>query len=570
MILVKRLSMLLLILVADVLLLSAQGGASELYDYVNQFGADERALRRKYTIRESAEYYDRFTKLYADWRDTLNKVSLDELSLEGKADLVLLKNKLEERDYFLQIAYSKFKEIHHVLEVAAPLYDFVKARRYGAIPDYKLLAKTFQEISQELEEAQVTLKSTPFENWLVADKAHQAVNSLRHSLKEAYGFYFGYDPNFTWWMEKPYAALSKSLEAYSQFLVDNYSSGSLKDDGSGIIGKPIGKKAIRQSLAFSYIAYSAEELIAAAEEQFQYCEAEMLKASQELGFGKDWKAAMEYVKNTYVPAGEQPQLIDSLAWEAIDFVEKNDLITVPELAKETWRMIMMTPERQKVNPFFTGGEVISISYPTNTMDHDDKMMSMRGNNPNFSTATVHHELIPGHHLQQFMTSRYKPYRRLFSTPFWTEGWALYWEINLWNKQFPDTAEERIGMLFWRMHRCARIIFSLSYHLEKKTPQECIDMLVDRVGHEYANAEAEVRRSFTSGYDPLYQIAYMVGGLQFYALQKEMMALGWTEKQYHDTVLRQGNMPVEILRKLLKKEDIPSNFKTKWRFSTDFK
>jgi uncharacterized protein (DUF885 family) len=40
------------------------------------------------------------------------------------------------------------------------------------------------------------------------------------------------------------------------------------------------------------------------------------------------------------------------------------------------------------------------------------MMSMRGNNPSFSRATVFHELIPGHHLQGFMAARYRPYRGL--------------------------------------------------------------------------------------------------------------------------------------------------------------
>ena len=54
---------------------------------------------------------------------------------------------------------------------------------------------------------------------------------------------------------------------------------------------------------------------------------------------------------------------------------------------------------------------------------------------------------------------------------------------------------RAGALFWRMHRCARIIFSLGFHLEKMTPKECIDLLVDRIGHERDNATAEVRRSF---------------------------------------------------------------------------
>ena len=106
---------------------------------------------------------------------------------------------------------------------------------------------------------------------------------------------------------------------------------------------------------------------------------------------------------------------------------------------------------------------------------------------------------------------------IFSTPFWTEGGALYWELLFWDLKFPKTPENKIGMLFWRMHRCARIIFSLNFHLEKMTPQQCIDFLVERVGHERDNATAEVRRSFDGSYGPLYQIAYLIGGLQIYSL-----------------------------------------------------
>src|SRR5688500_20258154 len=82
-----------------------------------------------------------------------------------------------------------------------------------------------------------------------------------------------------------------------------------------------------------------------------------------------------------------------------------------------------------------------------------------------------------------MAALNKPYPGVFSTPFWSEGNALYWELLLWDLNFAKTPEDKIGMLFWRMHRCARIIFSLSFHLEKMTPQECIDLLVNRVGHE---------------------------------------------------------------------------------------
>ena len=153
-------------------------------------------------------------------------------------------------------------------------------------------------------------------------------------------------------------------------------------------------------------------------------------------------------------------------------------------------------------------------------------MSMRGNNVHFSRATVHHELIPGHHLQGFMTERYNPQREAFETPFWIEGWALYWEMLLWDLGFPRRPEDRIGMLFWRMHRAARIIFSLSFHLGRWTPA-AVHRLPGgpRRPRARPTPTAEVRRSFNGDYPPLYQVAYMIGGLQFRALHHELVDAG---------------------------------------------
>ena len=214
-------------------------------------------------------------------------------------------------------------------------------------------------------------------------------------------------------------------------------------------------------------------------------------------------------------------------------------------------MEMMTPARQRVNPFFLGGDTIIVSYPTDTMTHEEKLMSMRGNNEHFARATVHHELIPGHHLQQFSTKRYRPYRREFETPFWIEGWALYWEMLLWDKGFARSAEDRIGMLFWRKHRCARIVFSLGFQLGRMTPEQCVEYLIERVGHEPANASAEVRRSVMGGYPPLYQAAYMLGGLQIRALRVELVDSGkMTERDFHDAILREGPIPIAMVRAAL--------------------
>nr|WP_287938736.1 DUF885 family protein [Algoriphagus sp.] len=540
--------------------------ATELVNLITTYQADRGALSRLYTNRLSAEYFARMESFNQDYLKTLQAQNYDALSEDGKIDYVLFRNFLEKQLAELDLEKRDFMAIQSVVAFGKPLEDFVVARRRAKQPDAQALAVSWDAVAKAVAAQHKSLASaSKYTSWQQADLAAQAVESLSRVVKEAYDFYYDYDPAFTWWMPEPWKKLDAGMKAYAKALREHYTN-SVKDDGSGIIGKPIGREALEKQLAFEMIAYSPEELIAEAEKQFAWCEKEMLKASNELGFGNDWKAALEMVKETYLPAGAWPEEVARLGEEAIDIMVKNDWLTVPPLAIETWRTSMISAERQRVSPFFLGGEVIQISYPTSEMSHEEKMMSMRGNNPHFSRATVQHELIPGHHLQQFMNQRYMTHRRPFGTPFWTEGWALYWEFVLWDRNFPRDAKDKVGMLFWRMHRCARIIFSLNYHLGKMTPQQCIDLLVDKVGHERANAEAEVRRSFEGSYGPLYQIAYMIGALEIYSMRKELVDSGkMPEKQFHDLILTQNAMPIEILRAKVTGKPLDKNHKASWRF-----
>jgi hypothetical protein len=328
---------------------------------------------------------------------------------------------------------------------------------------------------------------------------------------------------------------------------------------------PVGAEALAQYLQRAMIPYMAAELIAIAEREFEWLDRATVDAARRMGFGDDWRAAVEAVKDSAVAPGEKPNLIRDLAYQSEAFLEQHNSITVPPLMREIWRMGMRGPQGQLTNPFFTGGLQITISYPTDSMTHDFKLMSMRGNNPHFNRATVHHELIPGHGLQSFMTSRFNPHRSLFSTSFWGEGWALYYEFVLWDQGFPRNAADEIGMLTWRKHRAARIIFSLKYHLGEMTQQQAVDFLVDRVAFERSNSEAEVLRSIEHR-DPLYQLAYMIGGLQFYALRKELVDTGrMSEHEFHDTILQGGRMPVEAVRLRLTGEGLARDYRTRWRF-----
>ena len=514
-------------------------------------------------------------QFYADWQNSLEQVKFEGLSQDGRIDYLLFKNLLEYQRRRIDRDEKRISEVSEYLPGWKTIVGLEESRRNMETIDSKqaagLLAGLTDQLGQTKKVIKAGLAGQDNSNGLNIRKTHARraagmVRDLRNLLKRWFGFYNGYDPLFTWWVGDPYKELDQTLEAFAAFLREEV-VGVAEDDNTGpVTGDPIGKGALLSELANEMIPYSPDELLEIGKKEYAWCEAEMIKASRELGYGDDWLWALEYVKTLHVAPGDQPKLIKEQALEAIEFVEEHDLLTIPQLARETWRMEMMSPERQRINPFFTGGEVIRVSFPTNTMAYEQKLMSMRGNNIHFSRATVHHELIPGHHLQGFMSSRYRTHRRIFRTPFWGEGWALYWEMLLWDYGFQQSPENRIGMLFWRMHRCARIIFSLSFHLEKMTAQECIDFLVNRVGHELDNATAEVRRSFETNYSPLYQCAYMLGGLQIRALHEELVKSGkMSNREFHDAVLKENSIPIEMVRASLIHQPLTENFEPRWKF-----
>ncbi len=518
------------------------------------------------------------------WLQELNALDFDQLNRSGQVDFILFRNELEHSIQEIQRDRMEREESAFLFPFGDAIVLLEQSRRVLAPQDWQEVAGKLAELHQQVEDSRRTLaeklESAPSSfDQRVANRAFSTASDLQRTLERWFRFYDGYDPLFSWWNRTPFERLKESFRSYRnelQTLVNQRYNTTTeagtdpsngREDGSDIVGLPIGRDALISELRFEMIPYSPEELIAIAEREYDWCEARMLEASASLGFGDNWKAALEAVKQRYVDPGEQPKLIQDLALEAIDYIEDNELITLPSLCKSSWRMAMMSPERQLVNPFFTGGETITVSYPTDSMSHEAKLMSLRGNNRHFSRATVHHELIPGHHLQGFMTARYATHRRLFATPFWLEGWALYWELLLWDRGFATSPEDQIGMLFWRMHRCARIIFSLNFHLGQLTPQECIALLIDRVGHEPANAIAEVRRSVATNYGPLYQAAYLLGGLQFRALRQELVESGrMTDRAFHDAILRENQIPVAMVRALLDPE-IPLTPETQpdWRF-----
>ena len=361
---------------------------SELRDLVERFAIDGRDLNRRWPVDYSVAQTAALRGFQTAWQARLGEVEFDKLSQEGKADYLLLRNRLGHELSLLARDEARFAEMRGLLPFAEAVMDLHERQRRMETVVPETTARILARVADQAAAANRQLDSVAARpTKIVAYRAAAQILSLRETLRRWYDFYAGYDPLFTWWSKAPYEKTSEALQKYAATLREKV-VGVRPGEDDPIIGDPIGRAALLEDLAYEMIPYSPEELIEIAEREFAWCEAEMLKASRAMGFGEDWRAAMEKVKTLHVEPGKQTDLVRDLAREAVAFIEQRGLVTVAPLAKDDWWMEMLSPAQQKVSPFFLGGSLIQVSYPTDAMAQEDKMMTMRGNNIHFSRATV--------------------------------------------------------------------------------------------------------------------------------------------------------------------------------------
>ncbi|KAK7431635.1 hypothetical protein QQZ08_001853 [Neonectria magnoliae] len=531
--------------------------------------ADLSELREFYNIDIAPRRYDALSTYHEDELDLLNKIDFEELDQEGKVDYILLRTFHTRQINNLDLQKSSQKDYEILLPFADDLIELLEARQDVKPLVAKEAANTLNGIQKSIAQASKKVQDGGFNvTETTGYLASKAITGLLERFAEWYTFYSTYDPLFDFWVTIPWQSTNTTLTEYLTVVETKLAGMHQEGEQDAIVGEPIGRAGLEVELKAEMIPYTPEQLIEIGNQEFEWCEREMIAQSKAFGFDEDWKQALEHVKNDYMDPGKQTEYIRELVVEGSNFVTERDLVTVPPLANSTWRMAMIDAERQKVSPFFLGGPVIQVSYPVEEMEHDLKLMVMRGNNKHFARATAFHEMFPGHRLQLYMADRYNSHRRyMFDTPFFVEGWALYWEMLFYDRDdFHTSPEGRIGALWWRMHRCLRIIFSLRFHLGELSAQEAVDMLVDRIAHERSNAEGEVRRSLEGSYSPLYQAGYMLGALQLWKLRELVVASGkLSEKEYHDAILKTGMMPIEMVKALIMDDGLSRDFETEWEF-----
>ncbi len=166
------------------------------------------------------------------------------------------------------------------------------------------------------------------------------------------------------------------------------------------------------------------------------------------------------------------------------------------------------------------------------------------------TALTLHEATPGHHLQNALALEVEnapEFRKQFYPHAYGEGWGLYSEKLGVEMGVYQTPYDDFGRLSYEMWRACRLVIDTGIHAKGWTRQQALDYLAANTALSLHNVQTEVDRYIAW---PGQALAYKMGELTLWELRaKAERELGakFDIREFHDTVLDDGGLPLDILR-----------------------
>ena len=192
---------------------------------------------------------------------------------------------------------------------------------------------------------------------------------------------------------------------------------------------------------------------------------------------------------------------------------------------------------------------------------DDEIDQRLSSNSHGVIPTVSvHEAYPGHHWHLVMRRIHaSKLRRVLSTPYFTEGWALYAERVMREQGFFDDPIAELHHLEASIFRAVRIVVDTSLHLGEMTVEEAIDVLQRRLAMPEPTARAEVGRYCAW---PTQASSYLTGCLEIMRIRArwlEARGLGNVApsdlepavlREFHDAIVSSGALPLGLAERVM--------------------
>lgn len=174
--------------------------------------------------------------------------------------------------------------------------------------------------------------------------------------------------------------------------------------------------------------------------------------------------------------------------------------------------------------------------------------------PKFNMPSLlYHETVPGHHYQIAISQEMNllPLRRALEFTGYTEGWALYAERLMSELgAYKDDPYGDLGRLQYEAFRAARLVVDTGIHDKKWSYDKALEFMLENTGLGERELQYEISRYIVL---PGQATAYDVGFIKILELRqkaKETLGDKFDLKEFHNVLLSNGALPLEILEKVV--------------------
>ena len=302
---------------------------------------------------------------------------------------------------------------------------------------------------------------------------------------------------------------------------------------------------------FTTLDYTPEEVHQIGLNEVARIKNEMKSIIDEVGFKGGFREFLEFLrmdKQFYAKSS------DELIKEAT-FIAKNMEGKLPSLFKKLPRMTYsVLPVPNEIAPKYTAGRYVgptpgsasSGRYLVNTYNLNSRPLY------NLEALTFH-EAVPGHHLQISISDEMENvpfFRKGLYIGVYSEGWSLYSEWLGLEAGFYKDPYSNFGRLTYEMWRACRLVVDTGIHAFGWSREKSIDYLASNTALPIHECETEIDRYISW---PGQALGYKIGELKIKELRqiaKEELGDNFDVRDFHDVVLWNGSVPLDVLEDLV--------------------